>query len=153
MALVSCKECNSQISSKAKTCTSCGIKVRQGRFRRILIAISLVLGCMYALAMNSLSGSPVNQANLKNSNAKDSIVRNIVICERKIKEKLRDPDIAQFDGDIIDQDKIVPGKKELIIPLKLRAKNGFGGYNTLNTAKCVMKWSEQEQKYNLTEIN
>lgn len=53
MALISCKECNNQISSNAKKCPHCGVKVAQSGCLPALIVGGMVLG-----AIMSLSESP-----------------------------------------------------------------------------------------------
>ena len=42
MALINCKECNHQISKKAKTCPNCGVKVKKGMSIVTLLLLGLV---------------------------------------------------------------------------------------------------------------
>lgn len=44
MALIKCKECHKEVSSKAKHCPNCGAKVRKGPSSGIILLVAIIIG-------------------------------------------------------------------------------------------------------------
>lgn len=133
MALVKCKECGSEVSTKADACPNCGAKVKKGMGCGTLLLI--VFGVIVIVAMvtpstpsqssaGSVSASPpAKPREVVENSAWDGSVQQV---ERYLKANLKDPDSYQS----IEWSKVVKADGGgFIVRHKYRAKNGFGGYN------------------------
>lgn len=129
MALIKCKECSSEISTKAEACPKCGAKVlRTTLFTKI---VGTVFGFLVLSAVIGSSGNSSNQppktpdqiAAEKKADEQDT-QRFIAAraAARAIKSALRDPDSLQFEA-------VRVSDNAKVICAEYRAKNGFGGTN------------------------
>lgn len=61
MALINCKECKQEISSKADKCPHCGIKLKKGGFGcgTMIIIVIIILIAFYIIGSNSESGGVI----------------------------------------------------------------------------------------------
>jgi hypothetical protein len=141
MALIKCKECDSQVSSKADACPKCGAKVKKGVGCGGLFLICFVVVIfMFIMAGQSPGPSaaqpssavatkpapPAAPREVVENSPWDASVRQV---ERYLKNNLKDPDSYQS----IEWSAVL--KKDgggFMVRHKYRAKNGFGGYGIEN---------------------
>ena len=132
MALVKCKECGNQVSTKAKACPTCGAKVP----KKTSIVTWCVLGVIVLVVGNAIINpappkppktqeqiaQEAESAKLKEEESKRRTER--AIAESRAKESvlalLKDPDSAKFGTVVVTDSGIVCGY--------VNAKNSFGGY-------------------------
>jgi len=60
MALVTCKECGTQVASSAKTCPKCGVDYPGGAGQLLLIRRPAMTGAMYSVKV-AVDGQPVGE--------------------------------------------------------------------------------------------
>lgn len=67
MALIKCPECNSDVSSKAKTCPKCGVKIRKSNFnignKKNIVVIVLIIILVLLLSMLVIKKNNENNYN------------------------------------------------------------------------------------------
>jgi hypothetical protein len=138
MALVKCKECSVQISSKADSCPHCGAKVKKGIGCGCLLLICFVVMIFIGViapssppAGSSSRSSPSKSKSVKparprevvENSAWDGSVRQV---KRYLDQNLKDPD--SYQG--IEWSNVVKTDDgRFMVRHKYRAKNGFGGYS------------------------
>lgn len=135
MALVKCKECGSEISTKAESCPKCGAKIKKkgmgcGSLLVIVILAFIVIAMITPSTPTSTSSSageaapstaPAPREVVSNSSW-DASVRQV---EHYLKSNLKDPD--SYDGmEWSSVTKLDAGG--FMVRHKYRAKNSFGGY-------------------------
>lgn len=143
MALVKCKECGNEVSTKAKRCPRCGAKVPKGIGVFGILMMVLVVWVFFVIGRNASSTSekPTPPANKPSTSAASTdtkpspqppVVENsawdgsVAQVKDYLKRNLRDPDSYQS----ISWTKAVlsPVTGEYTVVHKYRAKNGYGGY-------------------------
>lgn len=122
MAMVKCKECGNEISSKAEACPSCGVK------RKKTSTLTWIVGGLFALVVfggvfGSVSNSPT-PARSPAQQKHDADVQRAAIGAKAIKETLRNPDSLQLESALV----MASGA----VCYEYRAQNGFGGINVEN---------------------
>lgn len=88
MSLVQCKECKKEVSSSAKTCPHCGVKLRMGFFAKSLIVVSVLFGVVVLIGLG-LGSSPEGQARASERSA-------IELCWKEQGRKSFDAGTSQF---------------------------------------------------------
>mgnify|MGYP001382673009 CR=1 FL=1 len=133
MALVKCKECGSEVSTKADACPKCGAKVKKGMGCGSLLVICLGVLIVVAIATpsspsssapssSSSSSTPSKPREIVENSAWDGSVRQV---ERYLKSNLKDPDSYQS----IEWSAVSKSSGGgFMVRHKYRAKNSFGGY-------------------------
>lgn len=130
MSLTPCQECATPVSTEAKTCPSCGAKVK----RPMRTTTKLLIGAVIALLVSIQMGVDKKQAKLaartpeqiaadtakekaltRRENAANGVAR-------ALKDSMRDPDSLKIDSMRVSDDSKT-------VCVEYRAKNGFGGYN------------------------
>jgi len=135
MALINCKECNTEISTKAKTCPKCGAEVTKSvgllGFAVVLFFGWLIFSTIstYNEHTDSAEASsqkiPKTAAELREEKIKRAFSAwdgSHIYLERWIKKNLKDPDSY-------DHMETRYGDKgdHILVSTKYRARNGFGG--------------------------
>lgn len=133
MSLINCHECNHQVSTEAKSCPSCGAKVKKpvgiAGWILAIIVVAFVAKCSsmsndakQAAAIAELSKTPEQKA-LETKEKAESEARHLsaVVAMTSIKKALRDPASVEWSS-------VLTNKDGTTICIEYRAKNGFGGY-------------------------
>jgi len=143
MALVKCKECGSEISTKAHACPRCGAKiVRTSGCAKLLAVIFgffvllLIIGGTLPHSSPSTSPttptaattpgglSPADRETIRIEDEQRGGAETIVAAEEAVRRRLKDPDSAQFrDVQYGDSKKTGPAAYGFV-----NSKNAFGGY-------------------------
>ncbi len=138
MALVKCKECSAQISTKADSCPHCGAKVRKGIGCGGLVLIGFVVVIFMGIiapSSSSSSSSSSSRPTAKPEPVKPAVPREVVEnsawdgsvrqVKKYLEQNLKDPDSYQS----IEWSKVAKTDGGgFMVRHKYRAKNGFGGY-------------------------
>jgi hypothetical protein len=136
MALIKCKECGKEISDQAKTCPSCGAKVKKPAGGAGKLLALIVLGSLLASTITTCQKSsepePTEAQKAATAAANAALARQTqlaVLAVATLKKSLRDPDSLVLNSVRVDD-------KTNVACIDYRAKNGFGGYNS-NTIAFV----------------
>lgn len=139
MAMVKCRECKAQISSKAAACPQCGAKVDSGRGAGCLLLIVAAIG----IGIFSANSEKKQEAQLtpeqQQAKAKQDQDAGVAYaCQRWVQQSLRDPDSADFllMSREVPVTAIEGGFSAL---LRVRAANGFGG-KTVSDFVCNVSY-------------
>ena len=124
MALIACKECGGEVSSKAKTCPKCGIKLPKPRY----IAKAMLI-LFFLLIMASILG--------KKETRQDDPFAAFSACKRAFKNAAHDPDSVEFENIPSGAMKMKDGSHKIFITG--RAKNGFGALRKF-TSTCTVRF-------------
>lgn len=144
MALKDCAECGHKISSKAKTCPSCGAASKQTSFlKTVAIGFSLFCLVMCTFVSNRNKSHPpaniappspeqvaIDLANEERRSAKSA-------CRELVRESLHDPSSAELDSSL---QYYIDVRKDHVYMVQVtgRAKNGFGALRKI-TVNCTIK--------------
>lgn len=123
MALIKCRECKKEVSGNAKTCPHCGISSPKGRQVGTLTGLIIIGGAAY-LITKMLGGLPDQPPSAQQTAAQKQRIEEmsaISAAKRLVKERLKDPDSAQFST-------VVYRPKTKTVCGYVNAKNSFGGY-------------------------
>lgn len=130
MALTKCKECGAQLSTKAKTCPSCGAKPRRTHWFTWLVA-GVICGSALLAALSpspppAPSKPPPTPAELAAREKADKAFQARLLMARALaavlKQSARDPDSLVIESMSANDDGTV-------VCSEYRARNGFGGMN------------------------
>lgn len=139
MAVVKCKECGAQVSTKAKACPTCGAKPPKKTSVLVWILAALIAAVFLKIAFSgesvraptSVVEAPSAEKNKEidaalakgkaDAKERDDKQKNALwAAKESVVKMLNDPDSAKF-GKVVYRD---PG----IVCGYVNAKNGFGGY-------------------------
>lgn len=154
MAVVKCKECGNQVSTKAKACPTCGAKPpKKTSFVTwgILAIVVLVVG---NAIINPAPPKPAKTqeqlaqeaeaARVKEAEAKRRSDRSLAesVAKEAVLAQLKDPDSAKFGKVVVKESGIVCGY--------VNAKNSLGGYTGekgfISLGGPKMTWLQGEAK-------
>ncbi|WHP05796.1 hypothetical protein QLH32_17610 [Acinetobacter corruptisaponis] len=127
MALINCKECGAQVSTQAKACPSCGIKIKKnislGAFLVIIILSILVFrACSDDTPVKKAGDVMSSQEEPRNNEEKLDVQ---ILAKRLIKNSAKDPESVEFRNITSNFTE----KFGNVACGEFNAKNGFGGYN------------------------
>lgn len=128
MAMVKCKECGNDISSKAPACPKCGAKVERTSAFTWLMAIFIGAPFLYIAFSTSLSKSntppapPSGPAQIEIEKKKDAALEKAIVGAQALKKSTRDASSFNLESALL-----VNGTGAVCYDY--RAKNGFGGIN------------------------
>lgn len=118
VALIKCKECGAQVSTKAEACPSCGAKVKKplGCLGWTLLLIVMLPVGLIVLGSFSRNGDQSRSA----GDRKPSPAQYKYGAREFVKAILKDPESAEFRNEFVGAKGVPCGE--------VNAKNGFGGY-------------------------
>lgn len=119
MAMIKCRECSQSVSSKAAVCPYCGVKVRSTR--KFWYLVVFVLFGMPLISMMFFKPSEPMPKKTKASPEEISPHLWGYFGERAVKQRLKDPDSAKFQGQFVGLKNIPCGE--------VNSKNSYGGYS------------------------
>ena len=128
MALVKCKECGSEVSSKAETCPKCGARVSAKRMGCGSLIGVVFLGGIIIASLSSIfsSSSPPSKPETPEQTAakkkQDEAVQRATVGAIALKKTMRDPESFKLKSALV-----IDGTGAVCYDY--RAKNGFGGMN------------------------
>jgi hypothetical protein len=151
MSMRKCKECGSQVSTKAEICPSCGAKQpKRTSTLTWLVCGVLVLGVLSAAgfrppgtssavaAPESASAAAAQAAEKKAGNARDVAG---AVAMKLVRDNMRDPDSLVWESVLSNADGSV-------VCIEYRAKNGFGGMNRAFFVVAGGKGSQNSAAWN-----
>jgi len=124
MALVKCKECSREVSSKATACPGCGVKMPKKTS-----VITWIVGGFFAVTIIVSIVSANNQSAAKAARTpeqvagdakKEAAFQKVAAVLSSIKSAMRDPESIKWESVLANDDSSV-------VCAMYRAKNGFGG--------------------------
>lgn len=122
MALVKCRECGNEVSSKAKACQKCGappaVAKRTSPLVKVL-AIVVGVGVIAGIA-GKQSENPRTPAQQAQDEAGSKRFALAMAVSKTLKKAAREPDSLKFESMRVSDDASVACAE-------YRAKNGFGG--------------------------
>jgi hypothetical protein len=89
MAMITCEECNKEISSTAKACPHCGAKVPHAKVWPWVVGVPIALFVAFMIFGAVLSNTPEGKAKAK---ARDAIS----LCWKQQSDKALDPGTQRF---------------------------------------------------------
>lgn len=128
MAMMKCKECGGDVSTKAAACPKCGAKTpRKTSLGTKLVAGLLGIGVLGAVIGNSSKTPPAprppeDPKAVAARQAEDARMSLAIEVGKAVKAQLRDPDSLKFRALGVNEDATVACGQ-------YQAKNGFGGMN------------------------
>lgn len=128
MALIKCKECGNEVSSKAKTCPKCGARVAAKPIGCGSLIGVVILGIIILASLSSIFSStapPPSPDTPEQAAAKkkqDEAVQRATIGAVALKKAMRDPESFKLESALV-----IDGTGAVCYDF--RAKNGFGGMN------------------------
>ena len=125
MALVSCHECGSKVSTKADRCPQCGAKPKP----RTKTSTKIIAGLFGFVILASIIAQNSNTASTTMASSKKEVdpliekrFQTTVMVAKSVKASLRNPDSVVWSGILANDDASV-------VCIEYRAQNGFGGMN------------------------
>lgn len=122
MALIKCKECGNEVSTKAAACPKCGAKVARTRPLFKVLGFMLlglfVVGAFMPRSHNAATAPTTPPT----PDPREIQFKQARLAALAIKQAVRDPDSLKFDSINTNEDGSV-------VCIEYRAKNGFGGVN------------------------
>lgn len=125
MAIVTCKECGDEVSTRGKTCPRCGAPITAGlTVAKVLIPIIIVFSIWLLAEEESKRVATVDhqQSAVDNQRARDSLL--LVKGQESVRSALKDPESAKFGQIYLNKNKdglsAVCGE--------VNSKNSYGGY-------------------------
>ena len=135
MALIKCKECGNEVSSKAESCPKCGAGIKSkpmGCGTLIgVIFLGIVIISIFSSIFSSNSGTQSSATTTPaaetpelaaNRKQKDAAVQRATVGAITLKKGMRDPDSFKLESALV-----INGSGAVCYDY--RAKNGFGGTN------------------------
>lgn len=142
MALVKCKECGTEVSSKAASCPKCGVtvKARSGCLGKAIAAVFVVfiIGMVASVVSPPPPSTSGAQADAESAPGENKAARASAFVS-VLKQSLRNPKSFQPVSVIVTEEGAVCAT--------YRAENGFGGMNVEN---AVMS-ADMKKALNSTE--
>jgi len=148
MAMITCPECKKQISSEATVCPKCGktftqqemaTAISQSNKSSLVIGVItalVILGIIVALSVGcpAISGSnqPPRVSETVYNSPWDASVSQV---KDYLSKNLKDPKSVEY----IEWSEVSEYGGNLIVRVKYRAKNSFGGYVTSNQLFTLSK--------------
>jgi hypothetical protein len=126
MALIECKECGNEVSSKAESCPKCGAAVEtKGMGCGTGIVIVFLCGIVYAAIFPSEhpSTAPAPSTTTQPKETNDDASSRAWIAANALKNQMRNPDSFKVEH------AYVPKENQKVVCLTYRSQNGFGGIN------------------------
>lgn len=124
MAMIKCKECSTEVSSKASACTKCGAPIKARNVgclgaTVVIFGAVLISSIMFGnLSQNEAPATPAERAEDAASREKSIRSQTLVLA---IKKSLRNPDSFEAESVLVTEAGAVCAV--------YRAENGFGGIN------------------------
>ena len=140
-----CPDCAETVKAGAKVCKHCGYRFRSAKLSKLEVKtngqrkpatsgcgfVSVVIGALLLVALWSESRSPTGSQEIQGAAATDESPFSdtskqslwIVMSQDAIKERLRDPDSADFRNT-----RFYSGGKVPVVCGEVNAKNAFGGF-------------------------
>ena len=130
MALLKCKECGKEVSSKADKCPHCGAA-------RANEPNGCAMGCLVVIIIAAVVYffNSSNSSEPQKATPDDELAA--FTCGDFIKKNLRDPDSADFITDPSTSHASAEPDGSYQALLTVRANNGFGG-KTVSTFNCIV---------------
>jgi hypothetical protein len=177
MAMINCKECGAEISSKASACPKCGAAGKKpmmtgGNTGCGLVLLIIIVGAIFtsvadgcrersearARAQQLAAMTPEQReaahkrhiAAVAQQVEKQRVQDAIYTCQNFVKQRLNDPDSALFTPDA----QTAAGRKpdgQYFAVITGRAKNAFGGYVPM-AWDCVLRGSGDGSRWTLTSL-
>lgn len=130
MALITCQECGNDVSTDAKTCPKCGVKVcvpvgKIGKLLSFVVGLGVIIAAIqdYERKTTEVAKTPAQKAAEEQArNADAQRVSTASAALKSIQNVLRNPATVQW-GDVL------VNKDASIVCIDYRAQNGFGGFN------------------------
>lgn len=155
MALVKCRECNAEISSKAKVCPKCGAKPRRIGFWSLsffILFLVFIVGKLFSPPDSQPASNTANSQLVTKQENTPEDMRNakVALYSGAIKANSRDPKSIEWISIRGNQDGS-------IICFKYRGRNGFGGVNVENLViandKTSTVWNSHCHEEGVEEID
>lgn len=83
MTLIKCKECNAEISNKAKTCPQCGVPVKKVEPSKTVLVIAFIIFITIVIGVTKHSASSINVDDLTLAYLNREVYANPVECRAK----------------------------------------------------------------------
>ena len=128
MALIKCKECGNEVSSKAETCPKCGARIAAKPMGCGSIIGLVVLGIIILASLSSIFSSttplppPDTPGQAAAKKKQDEAVQRATVGAVALKKAMRDPESFKLESALV-----IEGTGAVCYGY--RAKNGFGGMN------------------------
>lgn len=124
MAMVKCKECGNQVSTKAKACPTCG--AAQPKRTSVLTWVAAGLIGLIVIVSIATKEDPVSAPAPKAAPTAADVKADrqwaaVAAAQLTVQKGLKDPDSAKFEGPVYHEPGYVCGR--------VNAKNSFGGYS------------------------
>ena len=124
MALIKCYECGIDTSDTARACPNCGAKQKK-KIGPLGWVVALLFTVIVVRCTADRVSTPEKAAKTPEQIAAEVLSEkrhtSAVLAMRAIKKTLRDPDSAEWEDVLVNDDAT-------LICIVIRAKNGFGGY-------------------------
>lgn len=124
MSLIKCNECGNEVSTEAKTCPKCGVKVKKPTSSATKLAV-ILLGIAFVGAIVSENESASVPETPEIKAQKEAESKRYVAAfgtSKTIRSSMRDPESLKFETLLVNDDSSV-------VCAEYRARNGFGGMN------------------------
>lgn len=152
MALINCKECNSQVSNQADNCPNCGVKIKKERLSlgKFLALIILFIFIFRACSKDPSEENPPYQyksieENNSGNSSKEEVIKYLTTNESKVKDAVWSSDYTLKVG-ILDDGTLRDGYAQYVC--QVIYDYGFKDKNVtvkiIDIAKLVKtdKWTE-----------
>ncbi len=128
MALIKCKECGNEVSSKAETCPICGARISAkpmgcGSLIGVVFLGVIILASLSSIFSSSTPPPPPDTPQQAAAKKKqDEAVQRATVGAVALKKAMRDPESFKLESALV-----INGTDAVCYDY--RAKNGFGGMN------------------------
>ena len=164
MALITCRECEKQVSSEAKQCPNCGAKViphklpktktsaeNIGKLVAAGFALLIILGMIGEYRKSQMTPEERKLADAKKAAYQQQQAEQALSREKKTQREDRAADVAAAirkssrNPDNVGWDQILTNEDGTVVCIAVRLENAFGGMNREHIAATDGKYSNEDK--------
>lgn len=140
MAIIECKECGKEISSKADKCPYCGIKKHKtSKFTWFVLFVFVYGFYVYLTPVNSDTSYKAKVETPQEKEEKDRY-SSVMLAGKTVKKNLKEPNSVEWLS-------IHSNKEGTLACFRYKAKNSYGGFSVEESVSYLGLISSSQQQW------